>query len=233
MGKRPNTVRLRYGYNTAHNSAPDNTVQYGPKTSRFYTVYCRKGSVFTAFTVRFRVVNDAVLIDLGCEPSKRSISIDQQCKNQCHHHLLPHRPFSQKKIHRRQGECRWLNKIRITNFFVDWYSKYVFVLFLPLLTLRSNRSSIFFLCLQSINKCFSQQTNKQTFFFPIRDFSHFHWKSNSIQRKQRFVSEQISSNVFGIEFDQCFPTISSLELLQMDEQSIKSWRTNTGQQNDR
>jgi hypothetical protein len=65
MGKRPNTVRLRYGYNTAHNSAPDNTVQYRPKTSRFYTVYCRKGSVFTAFTVRFRVVTDAVLIDLG------------------------------------------------------------------------------------------------------------------------------------------------------------------------
>jgi hypothetical protein len=65
MGKRPNTVRLRYGYNTVRNSAPDITVQYRPKTSRFYTVYCRKGSVFTAFMVRFRVVNGAVLIDLG------------------------------------------------------------------------------------------------------------------------------------------------------------------------
>jgi hypothetical protein len=44
-----------YSDNTARNSAPDNMVRYGPKTSRFYTVYCRKGSVFTAFTVRFRV----------------------------------------------------------------------------------------------------------------------------------------------------------------------------------
>jgi hypothetical protein len=66
----PNTVRLRYGYNTVRNSAPDNTVQYGLKTSRFYTVYCRKGSVFTAFTVHFWVVNDAVLIDLGNQVKK-------------------------------------------------------------------------------------------------------------------------------------------------------------------
>jgi hypothetical protein len=34
MGKRPNTVRLRYGYNTMRISAPVNTARYGPKTVR-------------------------------------------------------------------------------------------------------------------------------------------------------------------------------------------------------
>ena len=46
-------------------SAPDNTIYYGPKTDRIDTVYGRKYPVFTTFTVRFRIVNDAVLIDLG------------------------------------------------------------------------------------------------------------------------------------------------------------------------
>ncbi len=46
-------------------SAPDNTVYYGPKMDRIDTVYGRKYPAFTTFTVRFRIVNDAVLIDLG------------------------------------------------------------------------------------------------------------------------------------------------------------------------
>ncbi len=46
-------------------SAPDNTIYYGPKTDRIGTVYGRKYPVFTTFTVPFRIVNDAVLIDLG------------------------------------------------------------------------------------------------------------------------------------------------------------------------
>jgi hypothetical protein len=46
-------------------SAPDNAVWYGPKTGRIYTVYYRKYPVFEALAVRFRIVNDAVLIDLG------------------------------------------------------------------------------------------------------------------------------------------------------------------------
>ena len=65
MGKRPNTVRLRYGYNTVRIFAPDNTVRYGPKTDRIYTVYRRKYPVFTAFSVRKLSVNDTVLTDLG------------------------------------------------------------------------------------------------------------------------------------------------------------------------
>ncbi len=64
-GKRPNTVRLRYGYNRVGISAPDNTIYYGPKADRIDTVYGRKCPVFTPFTVRFRIVNGAVLIDLG------------------------------------------------------------------------------------------------------------------------------------------------------------------------
>jgi hypothetical protein len=32
---------------------------------RIYTVYGRKCPIFETFTVRFRIVNDAVLIDLG------------------------------------------------------------------------------------------------------------------------------------------------------------------------
>ncbi len=48
-------------------SAPDNTVYYGPKMDRIDTVYGRKCPVFTTFTVRFRIVNDAVLIDLGSD----------------------------------------------------------------------------------------------------------------------------------------------------------------------
>jgi hypothetical protein len=45
--------------------APDNTVSYGPKKNRINTAWCRKCSVFTTFTIRFRIVNDGVLIDLG------------------------------------------------------------------------------------------------------------------------------------------------------------------------
>ncbi len=74
MGKRPNTVLLRYGYktvllrygyNTVRISAPVNTDRYGPKTDRIYTVYRRKYPVFTVFSVRKRSVNDTVLIDLS------------------------------------------------------------------------------------------------------------------------------------------------------------------------
>ncbi len=65
MGKQPNTVRLRYRYNTVRISAPVNTDRYGPKTDRIYTVYRRKYPVFTAFSVRKRSVNDTILIDLG------------------------------------------------------------------------------------------------------------------------------------------------------------------------
>jgi hypothetical protein len=42
-----------------------NTVWYGPKTGRIYTVYCRKCPVLKTFTVCFRIVNNAVLIVLG------------------------------------------------------------------------------------------------------------------------------------------------------------------------
>jgi hypothetical protein len=66
-------VRLRYGYKTTRISAPDNTVRYGPKTGCIYTVYWRKCSVFEIFTVRFRIVNDSVLIDLGMHPVLRSV----------------------------------------------------------------------------------------------------------------------------------------------------------------
>ncbi len=56
-------------------SAPDNTNYYGPKTDRIDTVYGRKYPVFTTFTVRFRIVNDAVLIDLGSEEVLEKVSL--------------------------------------------------------------------------------------------------------------------------------------------------------------
>ncbi len=46
-------------------SPPDNTIYYGPKTNRIDKVYWCKCPIFTTFTVRFRIVNDAVLIDLS------------------------------------------------------------------------------------------------------------------------------------------------------------------------
>jgi hypothetical protein len=42
-------------------------VGVGPKTDRINPIYYRKCTVFTTFTVRFRRVNDAVLIDLARE----------------------------------------------------------------------------------------------------------------------------------------------------------------------
>jgi hypothetical protein len=46
-------------------SAPDDTIHYGPKTTQIDTVCGRKCPAFTTFTVRFRILNDAVFIDLG------------------------------------------------------------------------------------------------------------------------------------------------------------------------
>jgi hypothetical protein len=43
----------------------EKTAKYGPSAIRIYTIYCRKRLVLKIFTVRFRIVNDAVLIDLG------------------------------------------------------------------------------------------------------------------------------------------------------------------------
>ncbi len=39
--------------------------KYGLKTVCIYTVYGRKLSVLTTFTVRFRILNSPVLTDLG------------------------------------------------------------------------------------------------------------------------------------------------------------------------
>jgi hypothetical protein len=60
-------------FNTVRISAPDNTIYYGPKTDRIDAVYGRKCRVFTTFTVRFRIVNDAVLIDLGVKETVSSM----------------------------------------------------------------------------------------------------------------------------------------------------------------
>ncbi len=61
-----NTVRLLYEYNTVRIYALDNTIYYWPKMDRIGTVYCRKCPVLATITVHFRIVNDAIVVDLGC-----------------------------------------------------------------------------------------------------------------------------------------------------------------------
>ena len=87
------TVRLRSFTVSIRYKTPDRivfvklekTVKYGPFTVWIqygvirtengpnYTVYGRKNSVFTRFTVRFRTVIDAVLIDLGRHLGKYAV----------------------------------------------------------------------------------------------------------------------------------------------------------------
>ena len=68
---RPFTVSIRYKTTDRIVFVKlEKTVKYGPFTVRIQygltrTENGRKNSVFTRFTIRFRTVNDAVLIDLG------------------------------------------------------------------------------------------------------------------------------------------------------------------------